>query len=112
MAQARFRSRDDPTDRIEHRLLPSRDEGVWFRYATESTTNAGAILDGIREPCEYDERQALIETAVKKEIERRKNGDWDAGRGWHGMTVTRGTDRCWREGSGRTDRNRMNRERN
>jgi hypothetical protein len=77
MAQASFRFEDDLERRIEHRLLPGQNKSVWFRYATETTISVDAMLDEIYEPYEYDERQELIEAAVKKEVDRRKNGPHD-----------------------------------
>lgn len=73
MAQASFRFEDDLEHRIEHRLLPGQNKSVWFRYATETTIAVDALLDEIYEPYQYDERQELIEAAVKKEVERRKS---------------------------------------
>ncbi|GGC53137.1 MULTISPECIES: hypothetical protein [Haloferax] len=77
MAQASFRFEDDIEDRIERRILPGQSKSIWFRYATESTIAVDQMLDELFEPWEYDKRQELIEAAVKKEVDRRKNGPHD-----------------------------------
>jgi metal-responsive CopG/Arc/MetJ family transcriptional regulator len=45
---------------------------VWFQYATETTIAVDGILDEVFEPYQYDERQELIEAAVRREVDRRK----------------------------------------
>lgn len=54
-------------------MIAGQAKSVWYRYAVKSVMQVDPILDEIYEPYQYDERQELIEAAVKKEVDRRKN---------------------------------------
>jgi len=79
MGQTSFRLPDQIEDWIDSRLVSGQSKSVWYRYAVESTYQVDPILDEIFDPYQYEERQELIEAAVKKEVERRKNNanEWN-----------------------------------
>ncbi|AUV82078.1 hypothetical protein C2R22_10805 [Salinigranum rubrum] len=74
MGQASFRLDDDIENWIESRLIAGQNKSVWYRHAVETMMYIDPVLDEIYEPYQYDERQELIEAAIQKEVERRKNG--------------------------------------
>ena len=72
MATTSFRIEDEIDNWVESRLVPGQSKSVWYQYATRTTMAVDPILDDLYERYQYDERQDLIEAAVKKEVERRK----------------------------------------
>jgi len=72
MAQTSFRLDDSLDAWVESRLISGQAKAVWYRYAVETMVQVDPIVDELYEPYQYDERQDLIEAAVKKEVERRK----------------------------------------
>ncbi|RYJ12758.1 hypothetical protein ELS19_01410 [Halogeometricum borinquense] len=72
MGQATFRLDDEVEEWIENRLVAGQAKSVWYRYAVESTIQVDPILDELYEKYQYEERQELIESAVRKEVDRRK----------------------------------------
>ncbi len=77
MARTTLTYEDDINEWIENRLIQGQNRTVWLRYAVETVYGVDGYLDEIFEPYEYDKRQELIEAAVKKEVDRRKNGPHD-----------------------------------
>jgi len=73
MAQTSFRFDDEIKNWVESRLIQGQNAAVWYRYAVESVYTADQYLDDIYEPYQYEERKDLIEAAVKKEVQRRKD---------------------------------------
>ena len=73
MAQTSFRFDDEIKNWVENRMVQGQSAAVWYRYAVESAYAADQYLDDIYEPYQYEERKELIEAAVKKEVERRKD---------------------------------------
>ena len=73
MGQTSFRLPDQIENWVNGRLVSGQSKSVWYRYAVETTFQVDPILDEIYEPYQYDERKELVEAAVKKEVERRKN---------------------------------------
>mgnify|MGYP007047143151 CR=1 FL=1 len=72
MARTTVTYEDSIDEWIDNRLVAGQNRTVWLRYAVETTYNVDGYLDEIFEPYQYDERQELIEAAVKKEVDRRK----------------------------------------
>jgi len=77
MARTTLTFDDDINDWINRRLIQGQNRTVWLWYAVETTYAVDGDLDELFEPYEYDKRQELIEAAVKKEVDRRKNGPRD-----------------------------------
>ncbi|MFC7204713.1 hypothetical protein ACFQJC_14430 [Haloferax namakaokahaiae] len=77
MARTTLTYEDDIDEWVMERLVPGQKRGIWLRYALETTYAVDGILDEMFEPYQYEERQELIEAAVKKEVERRTNGPHD-----------------------------------
>ncbi|WP_380681120.1 hypothetical protein [Salinigranum sp. GCM10025319] len=73
MARTTLTYEDDIDDWIENRLVAGQNRTIWLRYAVETIYSVDGNLDELFEPYQYDERQELIEAAVRKEVERRKN---------------------------------------
>jgi hypothetical protein len=73
MGQATFRLDDDVENWIESRLVAGQSKSVWYRHAVETMMIIDPVLDEIYEPYQYDKRQELIEAAIQREVERRKN---------------------------------------
>ena len=73
MARTTVTYNDSIDEWIDQRLVAGQNRTVWLRYALETTYAVDGYLDEIYEPYQYDERQELIEAAVKKEVDRRKS---------------------------------------
>jgi hypothetical protein len=73
MARTTLTYEDDIDDWIENRLVAGQNRTIWLRYAVETIYSVDGNLDELFEPYQYDERQELVEAAVRKEVERRKN---------------------------------------
>ena len=71
MARPSFQIEDDAADWVESRLIQGQTKSVWYRYATRTAMQVDPILDELFEPYQYDERQELVEAAVRKEVDRR-----------------------------------------
>ena len=72
MARPSFQIDDQVEDWVESRLIAGQAKSVWYRYAVKSVMQVDPILDELYERYQYDERQELIEAAVRKEVDRRK----------------------------------------
>jgi hypothetical protein len=77
MARTTVTYDDDIEEWIQKRLVEGQNRTVWLRYAVETVYSVDGMLDELYEPYQYTERQELIEEAVKKEVDRRKNGPAD-----------------------------------
>jgi hypothetical protein len=73
MAQPSFRIDDDLEQFVESRIIEGQAKSVWYRYSIETTIQVDPILDEIFEPYQYEKRKELVEAAVKKEVDRRKD---------------------------------------
>ena len=72
MARASFTSDDDVEEWVESRMAYGQCKSAWYRYAAETMMHVEPILDEIFERHQYEKRSELIEAAIKKEVERRK----------------------------------------
>lgn len=73
MARTTLTYEDDIDQWIQERLVAGQNRTIWLRYAVETTYAVDGILDELYEPYQYDERQELVEAAVRREVDRRKS---------------------------------------
>ena len=72
MARTSFTYDDELDEWVEDRLVPGQSKSAWIRYAVETTYAVDGILDELYEPYEYDERQDLVEEAVREKVDELK----------------------------------------
>lgn len=77
MARASFTLDDDVEEWVESRMAYGQSKSAWYRYAAETMMQIEPVLDEVYERYQYEDRKELIEAAVIKEVERRKNGPHD-----------------------------------
>ena len=78
MAQPSFQIDDQVEQWVENRLIAGQAKSIWYRYAVETAMIVDPVIDDVLERYQYDKRQELIEAAVIKEVQRRKD-DVDGG---------------------------------
>jgi metal-responsive CopG/Arc/MetJ family transcriptional regulator len=73
MAKPTVNMPDELERQIESELSYGDSKSEWIRHAIALRMDVDPILDEMYEPYQYDERQELIEAAVRKEVDRRKS---------------------------------------
>lgn len=68
---------DELERQIESELSYGDSKSEWIRHAIKMRVQVDPILDEIYESYQRQERLELVEAAVKKEVDRRKNGPHD-----------------------------------
>lgn len=72
MARASFTLDDEIEEWVENRMAYGQSKSAWYRYAAETMMGVEPILDEVYERYQYEDRQELVEAAVRKEVDRRK----------------------------------------
>jgi metal-responsive CopG/Arc/MetJ family transcriptional regulator len=77
MARTTLSLPDELDERIEMDLSYGDSKSEWLRHAIKMRMQVDPILDEIHESYQREERIELVEAAVRKEVDRRKNGPHD-----------------------------------
>lgn len=77
MARTTLSLPDELDERIEMELSYGDSKSEWLRHAIKMRMQVDPILDDVYESYQREERLELVEAAVRKEVDRRKNGPHD-----------------------------------
>lgn len=77
MARTTLSLPDELDEQIEMDLSYGDSKSEWLRHAIKMRMQVDPILDEIYESYQREERLELVEAAVRKEVDRRKNGPHD-----------------------------------
>ena len=73
MGQTSLRLDDELEAQIESELSYGDSKSEWIRHAIKMRQHVDPILDEVYESYQREERLELVEAAVRKEVDRRKN---------------------------------------
>lgn len=73
MARPTVSMPDELEDQIEMQLSYGDSKSEWIRHAIELRMHVDPILDEVYESYQREERLDLVEAAVRKEVDRRKD---------------------------------------
>lgn len=68
---------DELERQIESELSYGDSKSEWIRHAIKMRVQVDPILDEVYESYQREERLELVEAAVRKEVDRRKDGSHD-----------------------------------
>lgn len=68
---------DELERQVESQLSYGDSKSEWIRHSIKMRMHVDPILDEIYESYQREERLELVEAAVRKEVDRRKNGPHD-----------------------------------
>jgi len=68
---------DELERQVESQLSYGDSKSEWIRHAIKMRMQVDPILDEMYESYQREERLELVEAAVRKEVDRRKNGPHD-----------------------------------
>lgn len=72
MARPTVSMPEELEDQIEMQLSYGDSKSEWIRHAIELRMHVDPILDEVYESYQQEERLELVEAAVRKEVDRRK----------------------------------------
>ncbi|WP_058365222.1 hypothetical protein [Haloparvum sedimenti] len=73
MARATIHLADELDQEIESELSYGDSKSEWIRHAIQMRQHVDPILDEVYESYQREERLELVEAAVRKEVDRRKD---------------------------------------